>query len=90
MYRIAVFLLLPLAACATQSQQAFTPRPASAPELHVDAPNLSAARDQNLEVTLERSLEQQESFDQANPSGARVDLRQAAVAPPRDPLAVDR
>jgi hypothetical protein len=60
MARGTAFFLL-LAGCAgTQSQQAFTLRPAAQVELTVTAPNRSAERDRNLADCIERSLREQE------------------------------
>jgi hypothetical protein len=94
MYRVAVILLLSLAACATQSQEAFSPRSAAAPEVHVVTPNMAAERDAHLAAALDRILEQQEEYDQTHPNGAPAshdgkDLVQSAQAQ-RDPVAVQQ
>jgi hypothetical protein len=62
----AVVLLLLLAGCAeTQSQRAFTPRPAAAIDPVVTTPNKSVERDHELADAIERSLHEQEDRDQA-------------------------
>jgi hypothetical protein len=64
----AVVLLLMLAGCAeTQSQRAFTPRPAAAVDLVVTTPNRSVEREHELADAIERSLHEQENRDQTAP-----------------------
>jgi hypothetical protein len=78
---VLVPLLLP--ACAgTQTREAFSLRPAAAPELHAEmASNSTVERERTLAAAIERSLRAQEEADDNGPSAtAKVDVK--ALVPP--------
>jgi hypothetical protein len=71
----SLFLLPLLPACAdTESQRAFTPRPAAVALPRVTTPNTSAQREHELADCFERSLDAQEQEDR--------DERDQSLVPP--------
>jgi hypothetical protein len=94
MTRAVVLFLLLLPACAeTQSQRAFTPRPAAAIDPVVTTPNKSIERDHELADALERSLHEQEDRDQAGRAPGITPQDKASRPDPRSvppPLAAVR
>jgi uncharacterized lipoprotein YmbA len=80
---LLAFAPLLLAACAgTQTRQAFSLRPAAAPELHAEmASNSTVERERALADAIERSLRAQEDADDNGPAAAaKVDVK--ALVPP--------
>jgi hypothetical protein len=93
---LSLSLLVLLPACAdTQSQRAFTPRPAAVALPQVTTPNTSAARDRELADCFERSLDAQEQEDRGERDrGAQGQvpplLTDATPQPPRRHHTSDR